>query len=232
MRTFARKVRRLWHSWAPNTHPLVMNSRVDDYSRIDRTARIFASRIEGNISIGPRAILDNCEIRARSHVTIGAYSALTGPIVIRADLQPVSIGKFCAFGPDVSIWESLHQSKRISTYFVLSELLGEHFESDLISKGPIRVGNDVWIGTKSIVLSGVTIGDGAIIGAGSVVTKDVPAYAIAAGAPAITRKLRFPETVCQRLQDLCWWDWNEDRIRRNRTLFTADLTAEMLDCIA
>ena len=77
------------------------------------------------------------------------------------------------------------------------------------------VGNDVWIGYEAVILSGVTIGDGAIIGARAVVTKDVPPYTIVAGVPARPIRKRFDEETIARLEQLRWWDWPEDEIRRN-----------------
>ncbi len=83
------------------------------------------------------------------------------------------------------------------------------------NKGDIVIGNDVWIGFESVVLSGVSIGDGAIIGARAVVTKDVPPYTIVGGVPARPIRRRFPDDVIAKLQALQWWNWPEDRIRRN-----------------
>lgn len=83
------------------------------------------------------------------------------------------------------------------------------------NKGDIVVGNDVWIGYEAVILSGVTIGDGAIIGARAVVTKDVPPYTIVAGVPARPIRKRFDEETIARLEQLRWWDWPEDEIRRN-----------------
>ena len=83
------------------------------------------------------------------------------------------------------------------------------------NKGDIVVGNDVWIGYEAVILSGVTIGDGAIIGARAVVTKDVPPYTIVAGVPARPIRKRFDEETIARLEQLRWWDWPEDEIRRH-----------------
>ena len=89
------------------------------------------------------------------------------------------------------------------------------FYDDLmsISKGPIIVGNDVWIGFRSIILSGVTIGDGAVIYAGSVVTKDIPPYAIVAGVPAKIIRYRFDAKTIERLARVAWWDWPDEVIK-------------------
>ena len=80
------------------------------------------------------------------------------------------------------------------------------------SKGDITVENDVWIGHGSKILSGVSIGDGAIIGANSLVTRDIPPYAIAAGSPARVIKYRFDEQTIEKLLEIRWWDFKEEEI--------------------
>lgn len=76
----------------------------------------------------------------------------------------------------------------------------------------INVGSDVWIATNSLVLANVTIGDGAVVGAGSVVTRDVPPYAVVAGAPARVIRMRFSEATIESLLQLSWWNWPEDEV--------------------
>jgi len=80
------------------------------------------------------------------------------------------------------------------------------------SKGDIIIGNDVWIGYQSLILSGVNIGNGAIVGARSVVTKDVPAYSIVGGNPAKHIKWRFEQNIIAVLQQIAWWDWNDEKV--------------------
>ena len=83
------------------------------------------------------------------------------------------------------------------------------------NKGDIVIGNDVWIGFEAVILSGVTIGDGAIIGTRAVVTKDVPPYTIAGGVPAKPIRKRFSDDVISELLKLQWWKWSENRIKKN-----------------
>jgi acetyltransferase-like isoleucine patch superfamily enzyme len=90
------------------------------------------------------------------------------------------------------------------------------------TKGNVVIGNDVWIGFGAIILSGVTIGDGAAIGACSVVTRDVPPYAIAAGNPAQIIRYRFPEEIVATLLRIKWWDWPEDKVKENLHLICSD----------
>ena len=81
------------------------------------------------------------------------------------------------------------------------------------------IGNDVWIGTGAMVKAGVTIADGAVIGMGSVVTKDVGPYEIWAGNPARLIKKRLPEDEADRLASLKWWEWDDAKITQNRSMF-------------
>ncbi|TIX41061.1 MAG: CatB-related O-acetyltransferase, partial [Mesorhizobium sp.] len=94
----------------------------------------------------------------------------------------------------------------------------------LRTNGPIKLGHDVWIGTDAIVLSGVTIGDGAVIAARSVVARDVPPYAIVGGNPARIIKYRFPDPTIAAMQKIRWWDWPTERLMREKAAF--DLPAE------
>ncbi|SCH02904.1 Streptogramin A acetyltransferase [uncultured Clostridium sp.] len=91
------------------------------------------------------------------------------------------------------------------------------------------VGNDVWIGCNVVVLPGVTIGDGAVVAAGSIVSKDIPAYAIVAGVPARVIKYRWDEKTIERVSELKWWNWNDEKIKDNLELFTEGIGDELLN---
>jgi acetyltransferase-like isoleucine patch superfamily enzyme len=99
----------------------------------------------------------------------------------------------------------------------------EKKERDTYSKGPVVIGNDVWIGFRAIILSGVRIGDGAVIGAGAVVTHDVPPYAIATGIPAKVQRFRFTEHQVKKLLQIAWWDWDLQEIVENIDYFYGDV---------
>ena len=110
--------------------------------------------------------------------------------------------------------------KSLSTYpfpifFEEWELDGKDIRDAWDNKGDIVIGNDVWIGYEAVILSGVTIGDGAIIGTRALVTKDVPPYTIVGGVPAKPIRKRFDEETIQKLEEIRWWNWEEDRIKRN-----------------
>jgi serine acetyltransferase len=96
-------------------------------------------------------------------------------------------------------------------------------------KGNIIIENDVWIGAKSTIMSGVKIGNGSVVGSCSVVTKDVPPYSIVVGNPARVVKLRFTELQIERLLKISWWDWTEDRIKTEAMTLWSDNIDEFID---
>ena len=131
------------------------------------------------------------------------------------------IGKFCsiACGAKFLFNSANHALGSLSTYpfpIFYDEwgLDGKNVADAWDNKGDITLGNDVWIGYEAVILAGVTIGDGAIIGARAVVTRDVPPYAIVGGVPARLIRRRFDEATIESLLALQWWDWDPERIRR------------------
>ena len=133
----------------------------------------------------------------------------------------LEIGKFCsiACGAKFLFTSANHALRSLSTYpfpifFDEWELDAKDIRSAWDNKGDIILGNDVWVGYEAVILSGVTIGDGAIIGTRAVVTKDVPPYTIVGGVPAKPLRRRFDDKTVERLLALRWWDWEEEKIRR------------------
>lgn len=131
------------------------------------------------------------------------------------------MGKFCsiACGAKFLFTSANHTQKSLSTYpfpifFDEWDLDVEDITSAWDRKGDIIIGNDVWIGYEAVIMSGVTIGDGAIIGARSVVTKDIPPYTIVGGVPARQIRRRFSDEIIAALLDLKWWDWPTEKIAR------------------
>ena len=131
------------------------------------------------------------------------------------------MGKFCsiACGAKFLFTSANHTQKSLSTYpfpifFEEWDLDVEDITSAWDRKGDIIIGNDVWIGYEAVIMSGVTIGDGAIIGARSVVTKDIPPYTIVGGVPARQIRRRFSEETIAALLELKWWNWPREKIAR------------------
>ncbi|MDB5118120.1 MAG: hypothetical protein JWQ79_3612 [Mucilaginibacter sp.] len=137
------------------------------------------------------------------------------------------IGKFCSIAGDVKIFLSgNHRVDWVSTYPFKSFNSLFHASTGVMghpaSKGNVIIGNDVWIGHSSTILSGVTIGDGAVIANSSVITKNIGAYEIWAGNPARFIKKRFSDDVITSLLEVKWWDWDINRINENMDLICND----------
>ena len=138
------------------------------------------------------------------------------------NLDKLVIVKFCsiACGDKFIFTSANHTLKSLSTYpfpifFEEWGLDSADITDAWDKKGDIVIGNDVWIGYEAVILSGVTVGDGAIIGARAVVTKDVPPYAIVGGVPARCIRRRFDEKTVTKLMELKWWEWSDDKIKDN-----------------
>ncbi|MEF2552368.1 CatB-related O-acetyltransferase [Aurantimonas sp. A2-1-M11] len=139
------------------------------------------------------------------------------------------IGRFCAIARGVSFVMNgaNHAMGGISTYPF--QIFGHGWEAGFDArtvldavKGDTRIGNDVWIGEKATIMPGVTIGDGAIVAAHAVVTRDVPSYGVVGGNPARLIRQRYDEASVRRLLAIAWWDWPVERISRNLALIRGD----------
>lgn len=144
---------------------------------------------------------------------------------VASHLDHCEIGAFCAIGGRLVIRSRNHPTQFLN----MQEWTQRHVIASTTSvvdgeRGPVRVGNAVWIGDLVILLPGVTIVDGAIIGAGAVVTRSVPADGIVAGNPARVLRMRFPDETIAILSTVHWWTWSESRMRANRAFFEIDLT--------
>lgn len=131
------------------------------------------------------------------------------------------IGKFCsiAHGVEIIMGAANHSTKSFSTYpfNMISKNWAKHLgmtKEDMPEYKDTVIGNDVWIGRSATIMPGVTIGDGAIIASHSVVTKDVPAYHLAAGDPAVVKKARFSEETIEFLEHIKWWDFQPELLER------------------
>lgn len=170
-----------------------------------------------------------------SNIFVGDYTYFDDPrfgpdkfeehnVLYNYDFSKVKlvIGKFCAIASETRfVMTGDHKLDAISTYPF--PIFGHGWESafnvyDLPVKGDIVVGHDVWFGYDSLVMNGVTIGNGAIIAARAVVVKDVPAYSIVAGNPAKVVKMRFDEKTVARLQKIAWWEWSIEKINKHLKL--------------
>lgn len=169
-------------------------------------SRVIESLLIGNICLGRGVVCYKAHITGDT--VIGNYSHLSGPnIIFHSLIHPIRIGSFCSIARGVQIQEYNHRSDSLSTAFLGKKISPSTFNmrEEVMSKGEVSVGDDVWIGANAIIMSGVTVGTGVIVGAGSVVTKDVPPYAIVGGNPAKIIKYRFDSATIEYLLESKWW---------------------------
>jgi acetyltransferase-like isoleucine patch superfamily enzyme len=146
-------------------------------------------------------------------VGLGTYGQ-PAVIAFKGEKTPISIGAYCSISEGVELMPGgNHPLEWVSTYPFrhVGSVVPPH-DGHPVSKGPIRIGNDVWIARGARILSGVTVGNGAVIGAYSVVSHDVAPYAVVAGVPARQMRLRFSEAQVARLEAIAWWDWRPEEI--------------------
>lgn len=178
--------------------------------KLPNSTRIIRGKLKitGKISCGENCrFYDEVTIKAGGKVTIGKYTSISGPNTdIVNSIFPIKIGSFCSIARNVSIQEFNHNPENFTTYHIEKNMLDKKVEHEKISKGPILIGNDVWIGAQCVILSGAVVGDGAIIAANSVVTGNIPPYAIVGGTPAKIIKYRFSQGKINRLLESDWFN--------------------------
>lgn len=189
-----------------------LQSGISNTARLLPGAIVKNSKLEEYSSVGHDAAIINASLGRYSYVSAGARVA------------NCEIGPFCSIGNNVVIAPGIHPVSLISThpiFFSNSGQCGDVWvdESVVEENRRVQIGADVWIGVNAIVLDGVSIGVGAIIGAGSVVTKDVPPYAVVAGAPAKLIKFRFNSDVIEGLIRSEWWRLDPEILKENRRVF-------------
>ncbi|MGI8377424.1 CatB-related O-acetyltransferase [Priestia megaterium] len=180
-------------------------------------SQINSEFIDQNVIIGKECVVNRC-VQLKENVKIGDYTYLNDGSLVG---QGVSIGKYCSISYNCQIGLSDHPTNYVSSHPVTygpKNLFDVPIEFE--SRPPCVIGNDVWIGGSAIILRGVEIGDGAIIAAGSIVTKDVKPYSIVSGIPASEARKRFSEESINYLQSLKWWDLTVDELLKHKELFT------------
>jgi len=166
--------------------------------------RIITYDIHPSVKLGHNIYLAK-NVSLRENVRIDDYSYCSQNTII---FSKSSVGKFCSIGYNVQIGVPEHPLNFFSTSPTIyrQSKLSKYCDwaQDDINI-PVRIENDVWIGSNAIILQGVNIGNGAIVAAGAVVTKDVPPYAVVGGVPAKLIKWRVPEELREKLEKSKWW---------------------------
>lgn len=164
---------------------------------------------------------------------IGEYTYGLPKIFKLEDSSQIQIGKFCSFANDVKIFlDGEHEVENISTYpFGYFKDFKTKKRYITKSKGKVTIGNDVWVGYGVTILSGVNVGDGAVLGACSLITKDIPPYTIVGGVPAKIIKKRFDDKTIKNLLKTKWWNWSNEKIQKNTEILSNKLSVETIDRI-
>ena len=200
-------------------------SNVNANCRIESGVRIAGSHLEVGVAIHQAA--DLCDVK------IGKYTYIARETAINR----VEIGRFCSIGPRCLMGTGEHPVTRISTspvFYSSFDQAGGRFSKDSDSdfgfaeRRMITVGHDVWIGAHVFVRDGIKIGNGAIVGAGAVVIRDVPAYEVVGGVPARKIRVRFPTEVVEQIESIAWWDWPDDILREAQSLISSEKIEALL----
>ncbi|HFQ5034198.1 TPA: CatB-related O-acetyltransferase [Vibrio vulnificus] len=175
--------------------------------KVDLTARVSL-----NLKVGEGTVVEKQCLISNSH--IGVYSYIGN----ESRIFGTDIGNFSSIGPRVIIGENEHLMNKITTSnYLHSEFARKEYTTT--NSRRTSIGSDVWIGAGAFIKKGINIGHGSVVGAYSVVTKDVPPYAIVCGIPANIIKFRFTEHVIEKLLTINWWDKDIKLILENKAAF-------------
>jgi len=183
-------------------------------------------RLTKEPTINPTATLQKCNLG--DYVQIGVYNNISESSI--DDFSYTSeycqiiystIGKFCNIASLVRINPGQHPMHKATQHHMLYRKsmfgFGEDDEEffDWRKKKQVQIGHDTWIGHGAVIMGGVNVANGSVIGAGAIVTKDIPAYAVAVGNPARIIKYRFDEKTIRDLEEIKWWDWEYQKIKKS-----------------
>lgn len=174
--------------------------------KIGSRVKLFGSKLNGFNFIN-----DDCRFL---NSTLGQYSYISPQSIV----INTHVGKYCSIGPGAKIGLGVHPLDGISTspYIYNKELFKKSRKSDF---KPVTIGHDCWIGANVCILGGIKVGNGVVIGAGAVVTKDIPDFAIVVGVPARVIKYRFNKDQIDKLLQSPWWEKSHNFIISNRKIF-------------
>lgn len=158
-------------------------------------------------------------------INLGRRSYIVSSIIESSESEVIhiNIGNYCSIAHEVKFLMDVDHDYLSVTTYPSSIFLNNIEKSKIRRKGTIIIGNDVWIGRGVTILPDVKIGNGAVIAANSVVTKDIEPYSIVGGNPAKFIKSRFNESIINKLNKIKWWYWDEDKIKKHEDLFSGDI---------
>lgn len=184
--------------------------------------RIFLWKILGIDYNTILSKLDYTMLKQDRYAKIGKGTYDNGAKVWRWTKKKIEIGHYCSIANNVNfiVDEGFHTISTITNYpFINNKNYKSFDEIDINQKEGIIIGNDVWIGMGAFIMPGVKVGSGSIIAANSVVTKDVPDYAVVAGTPAKVIRMKYDEKTINALLRLQWWNWSEEIIQERKRDF-------------
>jgi len=202
---------------------VIESSSIAESCNLGKMVTVLNTKLGENCMIGNFSKMAYSDMDTLSY--IGDYS-----VVINS-----KIGKFCSISWGVTIGPEEHDYTRLTNHSFLYSLKSfqltpyKHYSP---FEKECNIGNDVWIGCNSTILRGVTIGDGAVIGANSLINKNVPPYAIVVGSPGKVVKYRFKKEIIKALLEVKWWDISLLTISENTELFAAKPTLEIIKKIS
>lgn len=190
-----------------------------------RQLRIVRKRTGGGLGIQSPAVSSNAVLDATAEIAegvwVGGFAVIGRHTYLHAGTEVLCarIGNFCSIARNCHIGMFQHPVQNVSTSgrLYLRILQDDGFYNDMPK--PAIIGNDVWLGSGSIVMGGVNVGDGAVVGANAVVTKDVPPYAVVGGVPAKVIRYRFTQEKINQLIRVAWWNWTDEEISENAAFF-------------
>lgn len=204
---------------------IILNVLVAFYGINNTVLRYALRKIIAELD-GGQAFSENLRIIMKKYhgidIGIGTYGACFRPDQMWCGFNNLKIGKFSSFAKGVCIYTRNHPYWKPSTspLFYNAKFVRGGVEQDTVEYGNLEIGNDVWIGQYVVILpSCKKIGDGAVIGAGSMITKNVPDYAVVVGNPGKIIKYRFEPEVIELLKEVRWWDWEKEKILNNLDFF-------------
>lgn len=202
-----------WSGLLNNLYISYLKRKLKGKVYFDKNCKISSDDIfEGNNSIGGTVV--------NSYIGYGTYTGRG------CEIKCGKIGRYCSIAPDVKFIRGQHPtSEFVSTspaFYLKTHVIKSYVDKNLFepyktlerdSKYSVKIGNDVWIGQGAGIVDRVQVGDGAIIAAGAIVTKDIPAYAVVGGVPAKVIKYRFEADIIQKLLEIQWWNHSEEWIK-------------------